>query len=136
MSDIRNEKKSKNKALGIFFTSLSVVFIGVAVFNQIDRGEIIGSEPQDNQLVVEKTQCLKAGRDRGFLVEDNGNEMTFYAPNFRRNNYTSIMSGILGTANMCVGYKLKENNGACIGVGCEENKGVGIPLEFTMVREE
>lgn len=138
MSDFKNDRKSKNKWLAIFFSISSVVFIGVSGALLYDRAEIVGGGAEVDETVIERAQCIKAGKDRGFLIEEEGNEITFYAPNFRRNNYTSVLSGIIGTANMCANYKLKEENGACIGVGCqksEKNKGIGIPFEFTLVKE-
>lgn len=138
MSDFKNDRKSKNKWLAIFFSISSVVFIGVSGALLYDRAEIVGGGAEVDEALMQKGQCIKAGKDRGFIISEEDNEITFYAPNFRRNNYTSVLSGIIGTTNMCVNYKLKTDNGACIGVGCEKsdkNKGIGVPFEFTLERE-
>lgn len=129
MLKIKSSKKIRNIIIGSFAITASLLMVAGSVQLFIAKEEI--SENRVEQLSQAYDQCSNAGRLRNFAIDESESSITFFSPNLQNTPY-STMSAMVATANACQSLILKE---ACIGPGCEGDRGVGIPFSFTLEQE-
>lgn len=124
----KSNRKIRNIVIGSFSFISSLMIVAGSVYLFVGQGTV--KEENTEMKEIAYSSCVNAGKLRNFLTEEEEGKITFYSPNLRNTPYSTI-NAMTMTASACEGFKLDD---ACIGPGCESDRGIGVPFHFTLVQ--
>lgn len=110
----KNERKIKNRSIGILFLLLGVSMSGLGGYFLYEKKEQDGLKEIARNNAIQ--QCKASGVRRGFMMNETPNTLVFYKNDAQPENYMSHLVGVNQIMTDCISLRLQS---ACIGVECD-----------------